>query len=293
MTAASVKAAFEFEGVTIRLDKLLPTRMIGEQLKQSVKYRALLASIREVGIVEPLSVFPQKGGRYLILDGHARVEALRDIGITEGPCLISTKDEGYTYNQKVNRIAPIQANRMILKALDAGVPEERIAKALNLAIGTVRNNRRLLQGICPEAVEMLRDKQVAQETLTLLKKVRPIRQIEMAEIMVAAGTYSAPYARALVMTTTKKQLTDPESPKKIPGIKPEDLARIEHEMQVQEKDFRMLDETYNEHVMALTIARGYLRPLLENGGVVRFLAQNFREYLTEFQRIVESNALEE
>jgi hypothetical protein len=72
----------------------------------------------------------------------------------------------------------------------------------------------------------------------------------------------------------------------------EDLARLEHEMHVQEKDFRTLDENYNEDVMALTIARGYLRPLLENNRIVRYLAQHFREFLTEFQRIVESPALE-
>jgi len=292
MSATPVKAAFEFAIVTVRLDKLLPTRATGERLKQTAKYRALLASVREVGIVEPLSVYPQKGGKYLILDGHARAEALRDLGAVEAPCLIAAQDEAYTYNQKVSRIAPIQANRMILKALDAGVPAERIARALNLAVQTVRNNRRMLEGICSEAVELLRDKQVAQGTLRLLKRVKPVRQIEMAEIMVAAGTYSSSYAHALLMTTPKEQLVDPDSPKRIPGVKPEDLTRVEHEMRVQEKDFRILDETYNEHVMALTIARGYLRALLENGRVVRFLAQKFPEFLTEFQRIVESTALE-
>jgi ParB-like chromosome segregation protein Spo0J len=292
MTVPPPKAAFEFEGIAIRLDKLLPTRSTRDNMRQSAKYLALLASVQEVGIIEPLSVYPRKGGKYLILDGHARVEALRDLGIVEAPCLIATQDEGYTYNQKVNRIATIQANRMILKALDAGVPEERIAKALNLAVHTIRGNRSLLQDICPEAIEILRDKHVALATFTLLKRVKPLRQIEMAEVMVAAGTYSATYARALVMTTAKEQLVDPDSPNKIPGVKPEDLARIEHEMRVQEKDFRMLDETYNEHVMALTIARGYLRTLLENGRIVRFLAQNFSEFLTEFQRIVESKALD-
>jgi hypothetical protein len=292
MTVSPPKAAFEFEGIAIRLDKLLPTRTLRDNMRQSVKYRALLASVQEVGIIEPLSVYPRKGGKYLILDGHARVEALRDLGIVEAPCLIATQDEGYTYNQKVSRIATIQANRMILKALDAGVPDERIAKALNLAVHTIRGNRSLLQDICAEAVEILRDKHVALATFALLKRVKPLRQIEMAEVMVAAGTYSATYARALVMTTAKEQLVDPESPNKIPGIKPEDLARIEHEMRVQEKDFRMLDETYNEHVMALTIARGYLRTLLENGRIVRFLAQTFSEFLTEFQRIVESKALD-
>lgn len=292
MSSTPLKPAFEFEGISLRLEKLLPTRATTEKLRESTKFRALVASIREVGIVEPVSVYPQKGGKYLLLDGHARVEALRELGIAEAPCLVATSDDCYTYNKKVNRIAPIQANRMILKAMDAGVPEERIAKALNLAVQTVRNNRQLLQGICPEVVEMLRDKQVAQETFSLLKRVKPLRQIEMAEVMVAAGNYSATYARALVMTTPNEQLIHPESVKKIPGIQPEDLARIEHEMRVQEKDFRMLDETYNEHVMALTIARGYLRPLLDNNRVVRFLSQNNREFLAEFQRIVESSALE-
>lgn len=292
MSAPRFVPAFQFEGISLRLDKLLPTRASTDKMKTTVKFRALLASIREVGIIEPVSVFPQKGGKYLLLDGHARVEALRELGIAEVPCLIATGDEGYTYNKKVNRIAPIQANRMILKALDAGVPEERIAKALNLAVDTVRSSRSLLFAICPEAVSLLQEKQVALKTLALLKKVKPLRQIEMAEIMVAAGNYSSTYARALLMTTPKEQLVHPENPKMIPGIAPDDLARIEHEMRIQEKDFRMLDETYNEHVMALTLARGYLRPLLENNRVVRFLAQNNREFLTEFQRIVESNALD-
>jgi len=69
-----IQAAFQLEGTTLRLDKLLPTRAITDKLKASVKYRAVLASVAEVGLVEPLSVFPQKGGKYLLLDGHLRVK---------------------------------------------------------------------------------------------------------------------------------------------------------------------------------------------------------------------------
>lgn len=291
MRRTSVQAAFQFEGVTLPLDKLLPTRTVPDQLKASVKYRSILASIREVGLVEPLSVFPQKGGKYLLLDGHLRVEALREAGITETTCLIATGDEGYTYNKQVSRIAPIQANRMILKALAAGVPEERIAKALNLAVHTIRCNRSLLQGICPEAVDLLKEKQVAHATLELLKKVKPIRQMEIAELMVMSGTYSATYAKSLLMITPPDQWVDVGRHKKRP-IKPEELARIEHEVRIQERDFRMIDESYNEQVMTLTIARGYLRNLLENNKVVRYLAQHHQEFLTEFQRIIESNGLD-
>lgn len=292
MRRSLVKAAFEFEGLTLRLDRLLPTRATTDKLKQSMKYRSLLASIAEVGLVEPLSVFPQKGGMYLLLDGHVRMEALREAGFEEAPCLVATDDEGYTYNKRVNRIAPIQANRMVLKALNAGVPEERIAKALNLAVHTIRSNRSLLEGVCPEAVEILKEKQVAQGSFAFIKKVKPIRQIEIAEVMVMAGTYSATYAKALVMITPKEQLVDSGSQKKAQIAKSAEVVRIEHEMRVQERDFRMIDESYNEQVMALTIARGYLRTLIENNRVVRHLAQHHQELLTEFQRIVEVNRLD-
>jgi hypothetical protein len=255
-------------------------------------YCALVASVREVGIIEPLSVYPQNGGRFMILDGHSRLEALRDLGILEAPCLVASQDEGYTYNKKVNRISPIQANRMIMKALDAGVPEDRIAKALNISIQTVRNHRQFLQAVCIEAVTILQDKPVAHETIGILKKVKPIRQIEMAEMMASSGTYTAGYARALLMTTKKEQLVKPDPPKGQARIKSEDLARIEHEMRVQEKDYRMLDESYNQDIMNLTIARGYLRLLLDNSRVVKFLAKHHHELLHEFQRIVDAKSLE-
>jgi hypothetical protein len=33
-------------------------------------------------------------------------------------CLIATDDEGYTYNNRINRLAIIQEHRMILKAIE-------------------------------------------------------------------------------------------------------------------------------------------------------------------------------
>jgi hypothetical protein len=42
--------------------------------------------------------------------------------------LISTDDEAFTYNNRVNSIAIIQEHKMILKAIENGVSEERIGK---------------------------------------------------------------------------------------------------------------------------------------------------------------------
>jgi hypothetical protein len=292
MTTKAVRAAFEFEGFVLKLDKLRPTKKIKPSLKETPKYKAIVASIREVGVIEPLIVHPDKNGAYLLLDGHARVEALREIGKEEAFCLTATDDETYTYNHQVNRVAPVQANKMILKALDAGVTQDRLAKALALSVDTIRRNRNLLQGICAEAIEMLKDKSVAQETFRYIKKVKPIRQIEMVELMAAAGTYAMSYAKALVVATPKEQLVEPDKRKKPAGIKPEDLARMEHEMQSLQKDFLLVEDSYGRNVVDLTLARGYLTKLLDNSRVARYLSQKYRELLPELQRIVEAAALE-
>jgi hypothetical protein len=181
---------------------------------------------------------------------------------------------------------------MILKVLDAGVAQDKLARSLAISLETVRRNRSLLQGICPEALDLLKDKHVAHETFRYLKKAKPIRQIEMAELMTAASTYSTSYAKALLIATPRELLVDPDKAKKPSGVKAEDLARMEHEMQTCEKDFLLIEETYGRNVVDLTLARGYLKKLLENGRVVQYFAKRYRDLLPEFQRIVETAALE-
>ncbi len=88
-------------------------------------------------------------GKYLLLDGHLRIEVLKDMGETEVVCLISTDDEAFTYNKRVNRIAIIQEHRMILKAIERGVSEERIAKVLNVDVASIKRKRRLWTEYAP------------------------------------------------------------------------------------------------------------------------------------------------
>jgi ParB-like chromosome segregation protein Spo0J len=55
---------------------------------------------------------------YLLLDGHLRIEVLRDLGQTEVECLVSTDDEAFTYNKRISRLSPVQEQRMIAKAIE-------------------------------------------------------------------------------------------------------------------------------------------------------------------------------
>ncbi len=97
------------------------------------------------------------------MDGHLRCYALREIGISEVECLVSTEDESFTYNARINRLSPIQEHAMITRAVKNGVAAERIASALDLDVKEIKSHLNMLRGIHEEAVVALRKRRVAFE----------------------------------------------------------------------------------------------------------------------------------
>jgi hypothetical protein len=176
---------------------------------------------------------------------------------------------------------------MILKAVERGVSEERIAKALNVNVGSIRRKRNLLEGICPEAAEALKDKHISINSLWELKKLAPLRQIEAVELMAAMNKYTISYAKSLVAATPESQLVEAYKPKVIKGLTAEQIALIERESENVEREFRLAEQSYGVDHLDLVLANGYLSNLLGNARVVRYLAQHQREILTEFQKRVE------
>ena len=116
-----ILAAFEPQTVSVDLVDLLPLRQVAPQVLKSRKFLQILSSVREIGIIEPPTVIPHEGGtgKYYLVQGYLRVEALRMLENPSVICLVATDDEAYTYNKRVNRLAPIQEHRMILRRLSA------------------------------------------------------------------------------------------------------------------------------------------------------------------------------
>ncbi len=288
----AVRMAFEDAALRVAIEDVRPLRLVAATIKKSPKYMQIAASIREVGIIEPPVIARDRTekGKFLLLDGHLRFEVLKDMGQAEAVCLISTDDEAFTYNRRVSRIAIVQEHKMILKALERGVSEARLAKALNINIISLRTKRRLLDGICPEAIELLKDKHVPINTFRELKRLAPMRQIEASELMVAMNRYTINYARSLVAATPQDQLSDPEKPKHVKGLTDEQVALMERESGNLEREFKMAEQSYGADHLDLVLAKGYLGKLLANARVVRYLAQNHQEILAEFQRLVDLKA---
>jgi len=284
-----VKMAFEAAKLRIAIADIQPLKLVSSAVKKTPKYAQIAVSIREIGIVEPPVVARDRSepGKYLLLDGHIRIDILKDMGEADVTCLVSTDDEAFTYNKRVNRIAMVQEHRMILKAVERGVSEERIAKALNVDVQTIRRKRQLLEGICPEVAEILKDKHIAIHTFAELRKIVPLRQIEAAELMVAMNKYTVSYAKSLVAATPQTQLVESSKPKRVKGLTDEQVALMERESVSLEREFRIAEKSYGTDHLDLVLTNGYLGKLLGNARVVRYLAQHHRDILTEFQKLAE------
>lgn len=176
---------------------------------------------------------------------------------------------------------------MIRRAIERGVSEEKIAKALDINPQSVRRKVRMLNGICDETVTILKDKPCPMAVFEILRKMKPLRQVEAAELLVNANNYSVAYASAILAGTPQTQLVEGSKPKRIKGITPEAMARMESELGRLQESITSIQETYGQDHLHLTVVKGYMVKLLGNARVVRYLMQHRPEFLTEFQAIAE------
>lgn len=287
--SSKVHLAFEPVSLSIPLSEIRPLREIGAAVKRSMKYAQIAASIVEVGVIEPPVVVRDATdrNRFHLLDGHLRVEILRDLGKEDAVCLVATDDEAFTYNRRVSRIAIVQEHKMILNAIRKGVSEERLARALNVDINSIRTKKRLLDGICPEVVDLVKDRHVPINTFAELKRMKAMRQIEAVELMIAMNRFSVPYAKTLTAATPQHLLISGER-KSVKGLSSDQIGIIERESASLDREFKIIEADYGSDHLDLVLAAGYVGRLLGNVRAVRYLAQNHAEILSEFQRIADT-----
>jgi len=289
-----VKAAFEDHLVTLSVSSLLPLKQIPAAIKESPKYRQIATSMAEIGIIEPLVVArsDDQPDRYLLLDGHLRHSILIDQGTREVRCLIASDDEAFTYNKRINRLATIQEHLMIVRAIERGVSEDRLAKALNLDVRAIRRRRMMLVDISPEVVDLLKDKSVNPTTFAVLRKMRPMRQIEAAELLCAAGNFTSSYAKALLAATKQADLVKSDKPKKVGRLSAEQMKRMEREMEALQQDMKSVESRYGDDVLHLVVASGYLARLIANPAINRYLGQHHPELHAEFEAIIAASSID-
>ncbi len=285
----NANAAFEDTLIELSLGKILPVKKLNPTALTSQKFKQVISSIEEIGVIEPLVVY-LKSGQYLLLDGHLRLEALKKLNHTKVTCLIAKDDEAFTYNRYISRKAPIQEHRMIKKMVDNGVSEEKIARTLNINVASIIQKRSLLDGICEEAIDLLKDKMAAQHVFLCLKKMKPTRQIECAMMMVDMNDFSNRYAQGLLamskdteLIVTKKKTIDISTSEK--------RAKMQEELEKLEREYKLIKDNRGQKNLTLQFTKKYINRLLDNDNITIFLKKNYADIYEEFHVIANMETL--
>jgi predicted site-specific integrase-resolvase len=205
---------------------------------------------------------------------------------------VSTIVKGVTYNNRVNRLSTVQEHLMIKRAINRGVSPEKLANSLNVDLSHIMRKVKLLDGICAEAAELLRDQVFSAKLSDVLRKMKPTRQVECVELMISANNITIPYAEALLAASPAHFLVGEIKPKKVRGVNAEQMLKMEREMGNLQEQYKLVEESYGQDVLNLVLAKGYLVRLIENNSVARYIQQNQPDVFTEFVNIVETVSLD-
>ena len=253
--------------------------------------------------VDPLPVYGPTGVEEIALgamqigiadtEGHW-IQFLGNLGVHEAPCLIAKDDETFSYNHHINRLSNIAEHYMIRRAIDRGVSKERLARAFNVNLSSINRRINLLEGICPEAIDLLQDKQFTPDVTRILRNMKAARKVEAVELMIASNSITVAHAEALLKATPPEQRTDvkpAEREKKTAPI--EQIEKLEKEMsQVQEK-YQEAGSSYGSDLLNLVVAKGYLTKLLANGAVKSYIGRHEPEIMTQLELVVNTVSMEE
>jgi len=180
------------------------------------------------------------------------------------------------------RRSPDNGGRVKLSGSIQRANEQHITKKLTL-----------LNGLCPEAVELLADRQFSVDVSRILRKMKPTRQVECVELMVSANNVTSAYAEAMLVATPANLLIDGKKPQRMTGVTQEQIAKMEREMSNLQMQYKSVEQTYGQDVLHLVLAKGYLAKLLENKAVSRYLLQREPDVYAEFATIAQTASIEQ
>ena len=183
---------------------------------------------------------------------------------------------------------------MIRRAIDRGVSKERLARAFGVNLSSINRRINLLEGICPDAIARLQDKQFTPDVTRVLRNMKAARQVEAVELMVASNTITVAHADALLKATPPEQRTDFKPTERDKQLAPiEQIVKLEKEMSQVQTQYKDAEENYGSDLLNLVVAKGYLTKLLGNDAVKSYITRHEPEILEHFELVVNTVSMEE
>lgn len=280
-----LKPAFDLNSIRINIEDLEETAH-RKNYRNLVSYASILSSIREVGIIQPLVVcLSNKKGRYKILDGHIRFYALKELNQQYVYCIIANDDERYTFDAQINNLSTFQKAAMISKAVKSNVPLERIAAALAMSEKQILSDMNVTEGLDAKVVAILRTANVTANALKELRKVKNVRQIQIAQHMKAVHNFSFTFVSSLVSSSLPCHFVDPNQRTKNNRVDFTEITALEHESTSLEEQAQKSLEKYNQHIFELSIIIGFLKRLIANERINGYMMRNFSIHYDKLKKL--------
>lgn len=288
-----IKQCFENNFQLYLIEQLIPSRSLPVNIKRSTKYKQILSSLLEIGLIEPIIIFIDDEDNKKVLDGHLRIEAMKDLGHQHVHCLISPVNETYSYNKRVNRLTILQEQKMLKKAVESGVPIEKLSAVLGVSPGMINTRLRITDGICGEVIALLSEKNISQNVFEVLRKIKPYKQIEVVATMITLNNFTRKFALSMLHSISpehllSKDIKEPDNPDII-----KTLSRLEKEMAALEVETQNIKDEYAENTLNLLIVKAYIAKLLNNNAIVHWLYDNNVTYLDALKKITGIDDLNE
>ena len=268
-------------GIDVPVSRLRPLR---ERKITAREHDRIVASIKVVGLIEPLVIYPDGDG-YVILDGAQCYRALVELGVDLVPCILGKQREAFTGNRMVNRISPVQEHRMIEKSLGE-VDEATIAAALGISSLGHRLKKTLLKQLHPDVAAAYDAGKITRACARELTNVKPQRQKEILQAMESYDDYSTTFVRTLVIKTPPPQRENrrgKHNPWDKTAQKKNDLLKMLGEAE-QKHDF--YSQLYRQYTLDLLRTTIYVRSLLNNPRVREYLDSHYPEIVARFEAII-------
>ncbi len=248
------------------------------------EYNRILASIKATGLIEPLIVYPEGDG-YVILDGVQRFRALAELNVETVPCLVGQRREAFTGNRMVNRVSPIQENRMIERSLSE-LDEGTIAAALGISGISHRMKKTLLKQLHPSVSAAYDAGKVTRTCAKELTLVKPDRQKEILKAMESYNDFSLPFAKALILKTVPAQ--------RVPGHRKRELwergaqrrSDLLNRLADAEQKHDFYSRLYKQYTIDLLRLAVYARALLTNARVRSYLDEHHPSIVERFESVI-------
>ncbi len=171
--------------------------------------------------------------------------------------------------------------------------EERVAGALNVDIRAGRRKRDLLKGICSEVVNLLENHRLSEKAFSALRKMKLLRQIESAELMVASNNFSLRFINAILSMTKPDMLISGEprgTGRMHNGVR---NSSLQNEQTNLVRQLKAIENSYGTDMLSLAVSRKYVERIMANAKVKRYLESTCPETLTLLSGLLQHNSQSE